>query len=181
VRVVVRAAETGGEGGALLLGPIRRVVQGLHGQNVIYEPQTMNEVITDSLARRRFSMILLNSFAAVAMLMACIGLYGVIAYLVSQRRHELGVRRALGAQRGDILGLVVGHGMKMALGGVGLGLLAALGLTRLLTGLLFGVGANDPLTFTVIALLLTVVALLACLVPAWKAANVDPLVALRHE
>jgi ABC-type antimicrobial peptide transport system permease subunit len=160
---------------------IRRVVQSQNRENVIFSPQTMNEVIAGSLARRRFAMTLLNAFAVVALLLASIGLYGVISYLVGQRTHELGVRVALGAQRSDVLRLVLKHGMKMALGGVALGLLAALGLTRLLAQMLYGVSATDPATFAGIALLLTVVALLACFVPAWRATKVDPLVALRHE
>lgn len=141
----------------------------------------MNEVLAASLASQRFSMILLNAFAAVALLLASIGLYGVISYLVGQRTHELGIRVALGAQRMDVLRLVINHGMKMALGGVALGLAAAFGLTRLLAEMLYGVSATDPATFAVIALLLTMVALLACFVPAWRATKVDPLVALRHE
>jgi predicted permease len=160
---------------------LRRVVQSQHIHNVIYEPQTMNEVIADSLARRRFAMILLNAFAIVALVLSSIGLYGVISYLVGQSTHELGVRLALGAQRKDVLLLVLGQGMKMTLGGVTLGLLAALGLTRLLAQMLFGVSATDPVTFAGIALLLLAVALLACFVPAWRATRVDPLVALRCE
>jgi ABC-type antimicrobial peptide transport system permease subunit len=156
-------------------------VQGQNSQNVIFGPQTLNEVISDSLSRQRFSMILLNAFALVALLLASIGLYGVISYLVGQRTHELGIRVALGAQRGDVLRLVLSHGMKMALGGLVLGFLAALGLTRLLADLLYGVSATDPITFAVISLLLAAVALLACFVPAWRATKVDPLTALRHE
>lgn len=164
-----------------LFDSIRRVVQSQSRLNVVSRPQTMNEVIADSLAAQRFSMTLLNVFAGVALLLAGVGLYGVISYLVGQRTHELGIRLALGAQRKDVLRLVLSHGMKMALGGVALGLIAALGLTRLMAGMLYGVSATDPVTFTVIALLLTAVALLACFVPARRATKVDPLVALRHE
>jgi predicted permease len=160
---------------------IRRVVKSQNSQNVISNPQTMNEVIAASLAKRRFSMILLEAFAVVALLLASVGLYGVISYLVGQRTHELGIRIALGAQRKDVLHLVLSHGMKMALGGVALGLLAALGLTRLLAKMLYGVSSTDPATFAVISLLLTTVALLACFVPARRATKVDPLVALRYE
>jgi predicted lysophospholipase L1 biosynthesis ABC-type transport system permease subunit len=160
---------------------LRRVVQSQHTHNVIYEPQTMNEVIADSLARRRFAMILLNAFAAVALLLSSIGLYGVISYLVGQQTQELGIRLALGAERADVLLLVLRQGMKMTLPGVALGLLAALGLTRLLAQMLYGVSATDPVTFAVIALLLVAVALAACFVPAWRATKVDPLVALRCE
>jgi len=160
---------------------IRQVVQNQNKQNVVSRPQTMNEVIAASLAQQRFSMILLDAFAAVALLLASLGLYGVISYLVGQRTHELGIRLALGAQRRDVLRLVLSHGMKMALGGVALGLVAAFGLTRLLEKMLFGVSATDPLTFAVIAMLLTTVALLACFFPARRATKVDPLVALRYE
>jgi predicted permease len=177
VRVVTRY-----EGMApALLDSIRRAVQTNSSQNGITRPQTMNEVIAGSLATQRFSMTLLNSFALAALVLASIGLYGVISYLVGQRTQELGIRIALGAERKDILGLVVSHGMKMALGGVAFGLVAALGLTRLLGGMLYGVSPTDPLTFTVIALLLVGVALAACFIPAWRATKVDPLVALRQE
>ncbi len=177
VGVVMRS-----EGGASApFDAIRRVVQSHNKQNVISRPQTMNEVIAGTLADRRFSMILLDAFAVVALLLASLGLYGVISYLVGQRTHELGIRIALGAQRKDVLRLVLSHGMKMALGGVALGLVVAFGLTRLLAKMLYGVSATDPATFTVIALLLTTVALLACFVPARRATKVDPLVALRYE
>ena len=160
---------------------IRRVVQSHNSQNIIFRPQTMNEVIAATLATQRFSMTLLGTFAAVALLLASAGLYGVISYLVGQRTQELGVRIVLGARRKDILRLVVNHGMKMALGGVGVGLLAALGLTRLLAQMLYGVRATDPATFTVVALSLSAVALAAYIIPARKATKVDPMIALRCE
>lgn len=160
---------------------IRSVVRNYNQQNVISQPQTMNEVIAGTLADRRFSMILLDAFAVVALVLASLGLYGVISYLVGQRTHELGIRLALGAQRRDVLRLVLAHGMKMALGGVAIGLLAALGLTRMLSKMLYGVSATDPMTFGIITLVLTSVALLACFVPARRATKVDPLVALRYE
>jgi predicted permease len=181
VGVVVRAEGDLGKTGAGLLESINRVVQGQNSQNIIFRPQTMNEVIADSLARHRFSMTLLNAFAAAALLLASIGLYGVISYLVGQRTQELGVRIALGAGRKDILRLVVNHGMKMALGGVALGLTAAFGLTGLMSEMLYGVSATDPATFAVIAALLTAVALAACLAPAWRATRVDPITALRQD
>ena len=176
--VVVRS--TGGTGPELLNG-IRQVVADQSKQNVISDAQTMNHVIAESLAQQRFSMILLGAFAAVALLLASLGIYGVISYLVGQRTHELGIRLALGAQRQDVLRLVLSHGMKMALGGVALGLVVSLGLTRLLSKMLYGVSATDPATFAVITFMLITVALLACLIPAWRATQVDPLVALRNE
>jgi predicted permease len=178
--VVVRV-EGGAGNDAAHFEALRRVVQSQHSHNVIYEPRTMNEVIADSQARRRFAMILLNAFAVVALVLASLGLYGVISYLVGQRAHELGIRLALGAQRKDILLLVMSQGLKMTLGGVALGLLAALGLTRLLVQMLYGVSTTDSTTFAVITSLLIAVALLACFVPAWRATKVDPLVALRCE
>jgi predicted permease len=179
--VVARVEGGAGTTSTAQFDALRRVVQSQHSHNVIYEPRTMNEVIADSLARRRFAMILLNAFAVVALLLSSIGLYGVISYLVGQSTHELGVRLALGAQRRDVLLLVLSQAMKMTLGGVALGLLAALGLTRMLAQMLYGVSATDPATFAGIALLLVAVALAACFVPAWRATKVDPLVALRCE
>jgi len=164
-----------------LWAALRHVAQSQNSENIISRAQTMNEVIAGTLAPQRFSMILLDAFAAVALLLASVGLYGVISYLVSQRTQEIGVRLALGAQRRDVARLVVGHGMKMALSGVALGLLAALGLTRLLAEMLYGVSPNDPATFAVITLLLALVALLACYLPARRATKVDPLIALRHD
>jgi len=179
--IVVRSNASSGDIQPAFVSSIRQVVQSQNSQNVISNMQTMNEVIAGSLAQRRFSMILLGSFAAVALLLATLGIYGVVSYLVGQRTHELGIRVALGAKRSDILRLVLSQGMKMTLLGVAIGLLAALGLTRLMTTMLFGVSATDPLTFGLIALLLTVVALVACYVPARRATKVDPLVALRYE
>jgi predicted permease len=177
VNVVMRSDGAG----LALWDSIRGAVQSHNSQNIITRPQTMNEVIAGTLARRRFSMTLLNAFAVVALLLASVGLYGVISYLVGQRTHELGVRIALGAGRRAVLRLVINHGMKMALGGVAIGLIAAFGLTRLMANMLYGVSPTDPVTFAAIALLLAAVAMAACLVPAWRATKVDPLVALRHE
>jgi predicted permease len=178
---VVARVEGAAGNAAAYFEALRRVVQSQHKDNVIYEPQTMNEVIADSQSRRRFAMILLNAFAAVALLMASVGLYGVISYLVGQQKQELGIRLALGAHPANVLLLVLSQGLKMTLGGVAIGLIAALGLTRLLEKMLYGVSATDLMTFTVITLLLMAVALLACFMPAWRATKVDPLIALRSE
>jgi predicted permease len=160
---------------------MRRTIQSQNIENVVFRPQTMNEAIAQSLAERRFAAILLDSFAILALLLASIGLYGVISYLVGQRTQELGIRIALGAQRRDVLSLVLADGIKMALAGVVVGLVASLGLTRLLSKMVYGVSTTDPVTFAVIAVLLVFVALLACLIPARRATKVDPLEALRYE
>ena len=160
---------------------IRRTIQTQNSQNVVFAPQTMNEAIAESLADRRFAAVLLDAFAGLALLLAVIGLYGVISYLVGQRTQELGIRIALGAQRKDVLRLVLGDGIRMAVAGVVLGLVASLGLTRLLNKMIYGVSTTDPATFVVIAGLLIMVAMFACLIPARRATKVDPLVALRYE
>jgi predicted permease len=164
-----------------LLDSIRRVSTQMSNQQVIYGAQTMESLISDSLASRRFSMTLLAGFAALALVLATVGIYGVISYIVGQRVHEIGIRMALGAQRQDILRLILGRGGKFAGTGVAVGLAAALGLTRLMASLLYGVGASDPLTFVAVAVLLTLVALAACYLPARRATKVDPMVALRYE
>jgi predicted permease len=164
-----------------LLDSIRRVSSHISTQQVIYGAQTMEEIIAASLATRRFVMILLAVFAGLALVLASIGIYGVISYVVGQRTQEIGIRMALGAQRKDVLRLVLEGGGRLALAGVVLGLLAAFGLTRLMTSLLYGVGATDPLTFFAVATLLILAALAACYLPARRAARVDPMVALRYE
>jgi predicted permease len=164
-----------------IMDRVRRAVSELDSREVVYGVQTMQDVLTRSLAARRLSMVLLSAFALLALLLSCIGIYGVISHLVGQRTHEIGVRMALGAQPVHVMRLVLGEGVRMALVGVVVGFLAALALTRLLASQLFGVTAYDPLTFSGVAILLTLVALLACYVPARRAVRVDPLVALRHE
>jgi putative ABC transport system permease protein len=142
---------------------------------------TMDQLLGNSLAQRRLTLILLAGFAALALLLAAVGVYGVIAYTVRQRTHELGIRMALGAQAGAALRLILGQGLKLALIGVALGLAAALALTRWMESLLFEVRPTDPLTLCLIAVVLLCVAFVACWVPARRAARVDPLLALRSE
>lgn len=166
---------------AATLEAIRRVNKKMSADQVISGDQTMESMISDSMASRRFAMILLGSFAALALLLACVGIYGVMAYLVSQRTQEVGIRMALGAQRGDVLRIVLVSGAKLALVGAALGTTTAFALTRLMRQLLFNVSPTDPSTLGSAALLLIVVAVAACLLPAYRAASIDPMSALRTE
>jgi predicted permease len=166
---------------AALMPAIRQAVEKLNGENVIYETKPLEQIVAESLAARRFSMILLSVFAALALLLSSIGIYGVISYVVGQRTHEIGIRMALGAQRSDVLRLMLGEGMRMALIGVAIGVALALGLTHILVKMLFGVSATDPVTFASVAIVLSAVALAACYIPARRAMRVDPIVALRYE
>ena len=163
------------------VGALRSATWSLDRDQPLYNIRTMEDLMASSVAARRFNMLLIGLFAGLGLVLAAVGIYGVISYSVNQRTHEIGVRVALGAGRRDILRLIVGEGLVLTLTGVGLGLAAAFALTRLLAGLLFGVGARDPLTFAGVAALLAVVALLACYLPARRAANVDPMIALRHD
>jgi predicted permease len=166
---------------AAVMSLVRKAVEQHDSREVIYGVQTLDGVIAGSLAARRVTMILLGVFAAVALLLASVGIYSVISFAVGQRTHEIGVRMALGAQYGDVMRLVLGEGLKMTLAGVIAGVAAASGLTRLMANQLFGVGAQDPLTFAGLAIVLTLVALVACYLPARRAVRVDPLAALRDE
>jgi putative ABC transport system permease protein len=163
------------------MGLIRRSLEKVNSEIVIYGTETMDNIVSDSLAARRFSMILLGIFAALALALSCVGIYGVISYVAGQRTHEIGIRMALGAQRNDVLRLILSQGAKMALIGVAVGVAASLALTRLMAKLLFGVSVYDPLTFVAVACLLILVALAACYIPARRAMRVDPMVALRYE
>ena len=160
---------------------IREAVSKLNSQQVMFGAETMDEIIADSLSARRFSMFLLGIFAALALVLASIGVYGVISYLVGERTREIGIRIALGAQRADVLKMVLGEGLKMAGVGVLAGLAAAFALTRLMSKMLYGVRATDPLTFIGVAAVLTIVALAACYIPARRAMKTDPIIALRYE
>jgi len=164
-----------------LVNSVRRQASEGDADQPVFDIQTMEQIVSGSVAGRRFSMLLLGVFAGLALVLAAVGIYGVISYTATQRTHEIGIRMALGAERTDVLRLVVGHGLRLALIGVGVGLAAALGLTRLMSSMLYGVRPTDLVTFVAVSLLLGGVALLASYVPARRASTVDPMVALRHE
>jgi predicted permease len=168
---------------AATLNAIRGVIHDADPQLAMIQPLTMDQIIAQSpsVFQRRYPSYLVGSFAMLALILGTIGLYGLISYSVSQRTREIGIRIAVGAERTDILRLVLSHGIRLILIGLVLGMVAALGLTRLMNSLLYGVGANDPLTFAGVAVLLTLVALFACYVPARRATRVDPIIALRYE
>lgn len=164
-----------------LVSSVRQIVQQMDKDEPISNIATMDQLISDSVARSRLTAVLLGVFAALAMILACIGIYGVMTYATAQRRNEIGIRMALGAQRGDILRLVLGQGVRLAILGVVIGIACGLALTRLLQSLLFHISASDPLTFAGVAILLTLVVLAACYLPARRAMRVDPMDALRYE
>jgi predicted permease len=163
---------------------IKNVLYGIGKDQPIYDVETMQEIASESMSAQRFPMILLGAFAALALLLASVGIYGVISYSVTRRAHEIGIRVALGAERQNIFRMIIGQGLRLALAGVVIGVVAALVLTRLLAtfaNLLYGVRSSDPLTFIAVSALLTAIAVLACYIPARRAMRVDPMVALRHE
>jgi putative ABC transport system permease protein len=164
-----------------LAAAVRGQIAALNKDQAVFNVRTMEQIVSESVAPRRFSMLLLAVFAVVALALAVIGIYGMLSYAVAQRTREIGLRMTLGAQRTDVMRLVIGHGMKLAVAGVVAGLIASFALTRTMRNLLFGVSATDPITFASITLLLAVVALLACWLPARRATKVDPMVALRYE
>jgi putative ABC transport system permease protein len=175
--LVVRTA-----GDALAIAPtVRKLISGIDPTQPVYNVKTLEQALADSVAPQRFNLFLMGTFAAAALLLALVGIYGVIAYSVAERTREIGVRMALGAQRHEVVRMVVREGMAMALAGMAAGLAGAWGLTRLIASLLYDVKANDPATFAAVAAVLAATAMLACCVPALKAARVDPMAALRYE
>lgn len=175
--LVVRAASNP----AGLAGAIHQAVEGIDRQQPVYGVKTMEQYVSESVTDQRLAVFLLAAFGALALILASVGIYGVISYSVSQRTHEIGVRAALGAQRGDILKMVLGQGLWLAALGVVAGIIAALGLTQLIANLLYGVKPADPVAFAVVSPALIAVALLACYIPARRATKVNPTIALRHE
>jgi len=164
-----------------LAATVRKAVWEIDKDQPVSNIKTMEEILLDSIARQRFSMLLLAIFAAVALVLAAVGIYGVMSYSVAQRTHEIGIRMALGAQTGAVLKLAVSYGLKLVIAGIAIGLIAAFALTRVMSTLLFGVTATDPMTFTLISLLLVCVAALASYIPARRATKVNPIIALRYE
>jgi putative ABC transport system permease protein len=166
---------------ASLAGAVRQAVWAVDKDQPVSDVRTMDQVFAAAISRERFQMLLLALFATLALVLACVGLYGVISYAVAQRTHEIGVRMALGAQRGDVLRLVIRQGMVLTVAGLLLGTIGALAATRVMRELLYGMTATDAVTFLSAGGLLVLVAFLACFIPARRATKVDPLVALRYE
>jgi predicted permease len=164
-----------------LANAIRAQVQSVDRALPVFDVKTMNQLIDESVSPKRFSMTVLVIFAVFALVLATVGVYAVMSYSVEKRVHEIGIRMALGAEAGDVLRLVLRNGITLAVPGIAIGVVASFGVTRLVSNLLFGIGATDPLTFVSISTLLLIVALLACYIPARRASRVDPMVALRIE
>ena len=164
-----------------LVNSIQQAMERADNSAAIYGVSPMRDIVLRSISAQRLTMLLLGVFAVLALTLSAIGIYGVISYLIGQRTHEVGVRMALGASSKDVLRMVLGEGMRTTLIGVGFGIAAAIGLTRLIAQVIYGVGATDPVTFAAVAALLIGVALLACYIPARRAMRVDPIIALRYE
>jgi putative ABC transport system permease protein len=175
--VVVR---TDGEP-ARFVSAVSAAVRSVDKNQPIYDVKSLDERIGASVGRERFSALLLAIFAGLALLLAAVGLYGVLSYTVSQQTHEMGLRLALGAEASDVLGLVIRYGLKLVAAGLAIGIVGAAALTGLVEGLLFGVSPSDPLAHAIVIIILTLVAVAACWLPARRAARVDPVVALRYE
>jgi putative ABC transport system permease protein len=166
---------------AAVAEPVRQIVAGLDRTQPVYDVETLEQALADAIAPRRFNLLLLGIFAAVALVLAAVGIYGVMGYAVAQRTHEIGVRMALGARRPEVLRMVVVQGMAAAGVGIVLGIGAALGLTRLMASLLYEVTPTDIPTFGAVCGILALAALLACFIPGFRASKVDPAIALRHD
>lgn len=172
---------SGYSGEAAIPEQVREQVQSVDPHLPVFGARTLDDVLSNSLSGRRFSMEIVAAFAFTALLLAGLGIYGVISFIVDQRTREIGIRLALGAQRANILKTVLREGMGLALSGAAIGVAAALIASRWMAGQLYGVRATDPITFLAVATLLIGIALLACCIPAWRAMHVNPLTALRHE
>ena len=175
--MIIRAANDP----AALVKSVRQTVLEVDPNQPVANIQTLKEIVKKSLSQRRFILALIGGFAGAALLLAAIGLYGVMGYAVSQRTREIGVRMALGARQRDVISMVVGQGMRIVLIGLAVGMIGAVGLSRLLQGFLFEIKPTDPTTFMGVSLILLLVALLACWLPARRASRVNPMVALRTE
>ena len=164
-----------------LIGSARAAVREIDPDQPIYSPRTMNEIRGESVAGERLNLTLLSLFAGIALVLAIVGIYGVMSYSVTQRTHEIGIRMAIGARPRDVFTMILGQGMKLAIIGVVIGLAAAFGLTRVMASMLFGVTPTDATTFGAISALLIAVALLACYIPGRRATKVEPTISLRYE
>ena len=163
------------------VGAVRSQILAIDPDLPVFKAESMEHIVSESVARPRFNMYLLGVFALIALMLSMIGIYGLMSYSVSQRTHEIGIRMAMGARAGDVIRMIVGQGMLLAGVGIGMGLVAALALTRVFSSFLFGVASTDPVTFGIVTLLLALVTLVAIYVPARRATRVDPLYALRYE
>jgi putative ABC transport system permease protein len=166
---------------AALAGTLRSSVQAMDGSLAVFNVQTVPEIVAASMTTTTFQTFLLGVFASLALLLASVGIYGVLSYVVTQRTNEIGIRMALGAGRGKVLWMILRQGLVLTVIGIGVGVAGTYALTGLLRTLLFGVKANDPITFIAVSVVMGVVAMSACMVPAWRATRVDPMVALRYE
>jgi len=164
-----------------LLAAARDQVRSVDSDQPIYNIRSMNEIRAESVAPERLNLMLLSIFAGIALVLAIVGIYGVMSYSVAQRTHEIGIRMAIGAQPRDVFRMILGQGMVLAVIGIAFGLVGAFGLTRLMRSMLFGVEPTDPLTFAAIALILATVAMVACYLPGRRATKVDPTISLRYE